>query len=253
MSAKGTGTPRRGARVLGIGFVALFVLICAVAIGGYYAYSSRPDHWTQQQQRIAEMNPQERQRISEALFNHATTKWSESPPDAATIDELIGQRSTLTIPYEDLNVWLAEDGVDLLSGVGIKMPRSVKGAMIDSTGDGLLRISCDVQTPRFEQVVALTFEIEVADDGTVVSKLKSASAGLLPLPRDKAIDLIAKRIKDNDRMLALMRGTPTGPIDVPIDASEDGLRDGRLVGFEVGDDALVITRETVRRRRTEDQ
>lgn len=253
MSGKSSGTPRRGVRVLGIAFIALFVIICGAAIGGYYAFSSRPDHWTQQQQRIAEMKPEQRKRISEALFNHATTKWSEIPPDATTIDEWIGQRSTLTIPYEDLNVWLAEDGVDLLSGVGIKLPRSVKGAMIDATGDGLLRISCDVQTPKFEQVVGLTFDIDVADDGTVVSKLKSASAGLLPLPRDKAIDLIAKRVKDNDRMLALMRGTPTGPIDVPIDASEDGLRDGRLVGFEVGADALVVTRETVRRRRTEDQ
>lgn len=240
---------RSGVRILGFAFVGLFVLLCIGALVAYLGLSGKPDHWNAQQQRIAGMNPQEREAISEAMLHHVLDKWSEGPKHATSIEDLIGQRTTLTIPYEDLNIWLAEEGISLLEEVGIRMPRSVKGTMVDSAGNGLLRISCDVKSRRIQQVVALTFDIKVANDGTIQSRLVSASAGLLPLPRESAVDLIAKRADNKDGLMYdLMQGNPVPPIELPIDPTEDGLRDGRLVGLEVREDAMVVTRETVRRK-----
>jgi len=248
--------PRPGVRVLGTAFVLLFVLICLAALAGYFGYHTRPSHWTQQRERIERMAPAERAAVSEALMNRLLDEWSAGPADATRLDKLIGQRTAMRIAYEELNVWLAEEGIGLLSYLDLRLPKAVKGAMVDSPGGGLLRLSCDIETKSFAQVVTLTFNIAVADDGTVTSELVRASAGRLPLPTQTAIDLVAERTEGREqsgRLLALMRGTPTGPIDLPIDPSEDGLRDGRLVGLEVGEDAMVITRETVRRGKTQDR
>ena len=111
----------------------------------------------------------------------------------------------------------------------------------------LLRLSCEVNSPEVDQVVALTFDIAVSDDGTVTSTLKDATAGRLPLPTETAVGLLAEQ--GGQRAAELLRGEPFGPIDVPIDPSENGLRDGRLVGLEVTGNAMVVTRETVRRQR----
>lgn len=243
----------RGKRLLRTAYLLVFVLVSVIAVAGFFAYHRAPSHWTQQQQRIEGLSVQQREQISELLFNRATTQWSKAPPEATTVDDLIGHRSSLEIKYEELNVWLAEQGIALLSDVGVASPRSVRGVMIDSPGDGLLRISCDIKTNTIEQVIGLTFDIDVQDDGAVVSKLTSASVGLLPLPTEQAIGMIAKRENEAGLLHALMSGTPTGPIDIPIDASKDGLRDGRLVGFDVYDDRLVITRETVLRDRSKQE
>ena len=249
MAGGQSGSRRSGKRLLGIAFLVLFVLLCIAGVAGYFALNRQPGYWSAQQQRIAAMSEQQREQISEALFNRATTQWSEAPDNATTIEDLIGLRGSLEVSYEELNVWLADAGIELLADIGIELPKSVKGAMIDSPGEGLLRISCDIEKKNFKQVVALIFDIAVDEKGIVVSELKSASAGLLPLPTKKAVDMIAKHSGENDLMTALLRGTPTGPIDVPIDASNDGLRDGRLVGFEVLDDKLIITRQTVLRQK----
>lgn len=245
MSGDEVVSRKRGVRILGFGFLGLFILLCIAALAGYF-YSGTPGYWTAQQGRIQAMTKQQREAVSTSLRNRLLTEWSD--PGEAEIrrtEDLFGRRRTLEIPYEELNVWLAEEGIDLLAEVGIRMPRSVKAAMVDSAGNGRLRISCDLERGDVKQVVALTFDITVSDDGTVVSKLAGATAGRLPMPTQLAVDQIARRA-GSDRMMHLMQGTPVGPIQLPIDASEDG-RDGRLVGLEVRDDALVVTRETVRR------
>lgn len=256
-----TNRSRRGPRRLAIAFAVLFALVCISGVVAFLGFSGRPGHWTEQQARIESLSPTEREAVSEALMNRLLTQWSESRGEITTPDDLIGQRTDLVIPYDQLNIWLAEEGIDLLASVGIQLPRSVRGVMVDSPGDGRLRVSCDVQTRRFDQVVALVFDIRVDDDGTVTSELTQASTGRLPLPTAKAIDMIAKRSASRsdssqnadtaNRLLHLMNGTPTGPIDVPIDPTRDGLRDGRLVGLDIRNDALVVTRETVRRSRSE--
>lgn len=250
MNAQSTSGDSPGVRVLGRAFLVLFVLLCIAALVGYFGWSGRPAHWADQQARIQAMPQPQREQVSEALMNRLLNQWSQSPPNATTIEELIGQRNTLEIPFEELNIWLAEEGIELLTEVDIKMPRSVKGAMIDSPGDGLLRITCDLDNGKIQQVVSMSFDIAVAEDGTVTSTLQSAAAGRLPLPTQAAVDLIAQRGDAGARLLALMQGTPVGPVDIPIDPSKDGLRDGRLVGLQVREDALIVTRETVRREKT---
>ena len=248
MSDDSTAKRSRGVRVLGFAFAIVFALLCIAALIGYFGWQGKPAYWTEQQERISTMSSQQRQAVSESLRNRLLTEWSD-PGDKTPVtqDDLFDHRNKIEIAYEDLNVWIAEEGTKLLEDVGIKMPKSVKGAMVDSPGDGLLRISCDIEKGEMKQVIAMSFAISVAEDGTLTSKLEGATAGRLPLPTQTAIDLIASRADDKGIMLDLMQGTPVEPIELPIDPSDDGVRDGRLVGLEVRDDALVITRETVRR------
>lgn len=250
MSGSSEPGRRRGVRVLGIGFGVVFVLLVVVAVVIYFGLRGVPAYYAQQQERINAMPKPQREAISENFFNSLLTKWSDA--DAGfpkTHSDLFGKRRTLVIPYEELNVWLAEKGIAMLADIGIKLPPAVKGAMVDSPGGGRLRLSCEVDKGSFQQVVAMTFEISVTDDGTVTSQLQGATAGRLPIPTSTAIDLIARRKDGGGRMLDLMQGTPVGPIELPIDETDSG-RNGRLVGLEIRNDAMVITRETVRKPQT---
>jgi len=142
--------------------------------------------------------------------------------------------------------------------------------MIDSPGNGLLRVSTELAANGIRQVVSMSFEVDIAGDGTVTSTIKQATAGRIRLPTAAAIRLVARHTHrdggaqqrgqktpgeagNNPRgaLVDLMRGRPVAPIQLPIDPTQDGLRDGRLVGLEVREDALLVTRETVRRDRPE--
>lgn len=250
MSKSSPPSKRSGVRVLGIAFLIVFLLLAGVALVVYFGWSGRPAYWNQQQERIAAMTPTQREAISTSFRNRLLTQWSDPGQGAVnTADDLFGRQSTIEIPYEDLNIWMAQEGVEMLSEIGINLPSSVKGAMVDTPGNGLLRITCDFNNGQVQQLVALSFDIKVSKDGTVSSTLQEATAGKLPLPTETAIDMIAKRAggTSNGMLVGMMRGTPVGPIQIPIDASDTG-RDGRLIGLDVKEDALVITRETVRRK-----
>lgn len=232
----------RGVRVLGLGFALLFVLLCVAALIAY-RWQGTPTHWTEQQERIAALTGQEREAISVSMRNRLLTAWSDAGEKTPTRPEdLYGHRAAITIAYDELNIWIAEEGISLLEEVGVKMPKSVKSAMVDSPGQGHLRISFDFDTGTAQQIVALSFDIRVVPDGTVTSTLQSATVGRLPLPTQSAIDLITQQAGDNTELLDLMRGNPVPPVELPIDRS----REGRLVGLEVTEDALIVTRETVR-------
>ncbi len=251
MNTNDTASRIRGVRILTIAFVLLFVVLAGIALVIYFGLGSRPSHWVKQQERLATMTIEQKKITSENLRNNLLTQWSDPGKEAVrSADDLFGRRSSVEIPYEDLNIWLAEEGIELLADIDIKLPAWVKSAMVDSAGDGLLRITCEIERDKNRQVVALSFAIQVASDGTVTSTLTSAALGVLPVPTGTAIDLIASRNDPDSLMLSLTQGTPVGPIELPIDASDNG-RDGRLVGLEVRDDALVVTRETVRRRSRE--
>lgn len=235
----------RGVRVLGLAFAALFVLLCLAALLVYLGFHGRPAHWDNEQQRLANLTNDQRQAISESLRNQLLTQWSDAGEKTPLTEaDLFGHRRTITIPYADLNTWIQTEGIDLLAEVGIEIPDSAPTAMIDSPGDGLLRISFEVTTQDVNQVIALSFAVTIADDGTLTSTLKQATAGRLPLPVATAMDLIASQA-DSGILLDLMRGNPVPPIELPIDKS----RSGQLVGLEIQADAMIVTRQTVARKK----
>lgn len=246
MMSSTTTKRSRGVRVLGLSFAALFVLLCVAALLIYLGFQGRPSHWESEQTRLAGVSDAQREAISESLRNRLMTQWSD-PGDQSPMTEadLFGHRRNIEMPYAELNTWIQTEGIELLAEVGVKIPDSASSAMVDSPGDGLLRISFEVKTKDIEQIIAMSFDVAIADDGTLTSTLKQATAGRLPLPVDTAIDLVASQA-DDGIMLDLMQGKPVAPIELPIDKS----RAGRLVGVEVKPDALIITRETVRPNKT---
>jgi hypothetical protein len=237
----------RGVRVLGLAFLALFLLLYGVALIVYLGWHGKPAHWEKEQSRLAAVPDTQRQAISTSLRNRLLKQWSD-PGERTPVTEadLFGHRRVIDIPYDELNTWIQTEGLDLLAEIDVEVPDSATTAMIDSPGGGLLRISFEVAVDQVQQVIALSFAVTISEDGTLTSTLKQATAGKLPLPVGTAVDIIASQA-DEGILLDLMQGKPVPPIELPIDASKDGLRDGRLIGLEVREDALVITRETVRR------
>jgi hypothetical protein len=239
----------RGVRVLGLLFAALFVLLCVAALIAYLGFQGKPEHWEAEQNRIAELPEANRLSMSESLRNRLLRQWSD-PGEKTPVTEvdLFGHRQRIEIQFDELNTWIKTEGLELLEAIEIQVPESATTAMVDSPGGGLLRISFEVTTEDIRQVITLSFAITVAEDGTLTSTLKQASAGKLPLPVSTAISIIASQA-DDGILLDLMRGDPIAPIELPIDPSKDGVRDGRIVALEVTDAALIITRETVQRQK----
>lgn len=239
----------RGVRVLGLAFAALFVVLCLSALLIYLGWHGKPAHWDSEQSRLAELSDAQREAISESLRNRLLKQWSDYG-DAlpANQDELFGHERTIEIPFDQLNTWIQTEGLELLTEIDVEVPKTATTAMIDSPGDGLLRISFEVTAQEVEQVVTLSFAVTIADDGMLTSTLKQATAGKLPLPVSAAIDLISSQA-EGGILLDLMKGTPIDPIELPIDTSDTG-RDGRLIGLEITKDALIIKRQTVRRKKT---
>jgi hypothetical protein len=237
----------RGVRVLSLAFASLFVLLCLIAVLIYLGWHGKPAHWEAEQTRLAAVSQAERQAVSESFQNRFLTKWSD-PGEATPVteDDLFGQRAEITVPFDELNTWIQSEGLSLLEELGVEMPATAPTLMIDSPGDGLLRISFEIVAENVQQVVTLSFLIAIDADGTITSTLKRATAGRLPLPTDTAIEIIASQ-SDEGLLMDLMRGEPIDPLQLPIDPSRDGLRDGRIVGLEVTNDAMLLTRETVRR------
>jgi len=240
-----------GVRVLGLAFAALFVLLCVSALIAYLGFHGKPAHWEAEQKRIAELPEANRQAISESLRNRLLRQWSD-PGEKTPITEadLFGHRQRIEILFDELNTWIQTEGLTLLEEIDVEVPDSATTAMVDSPGDGLLRISFEVTAEDIRQVITLSFAVTVAEDGTLKSTLEQATAGKLPLPVNTAIDIVASQA-DDGILLDLMRGNPIDPIELPIDPSKDGPRAGRIVGLEVTDEALIITRETVRRQKTD--
>lgn len=238
----------RGVRVLGLAFAGLFVLLSLSALLIYLGWHGKPAHWESEQQRISTLPEAQRDAISESLRNRLLKQWSDYGDQLpSSPDDLFGQETTIEIPFDELNTWIQTEGLDLLSEIDVEVPKTATTAMIDSPGDGLLRISFEVTSQQVEQVVTLSFLVTIADNGTLTSTLKQATAGKLPLPVGTAIDIVSSQA-EGGILLDLMKGTPIDPVQLPIDASDTG-RDGRLVGLKVTQEALIITRQTVPRKK----
>lgn len=243
MNTSGQPANRRGVRVLGIAFLVVFLLLSAAALLIYLGWQGRPSHWTDMQEDIAKLSEDQKQVISDALRNKVINAWTNADAGLVPPEQELGKKRTIEIPYKDLNVWLAHDGVGQLNSLGIELPKSVKTAMVDAPKPGLLRISCELDGEGVNQVVALTFKISVADDGTVTSELAGATAGRLPVPTSMVVDQIAKR--GGGEMSGLLSGKPTGPLD----HGTGNTLAGRLVGLDIQQDKLVVTRKIVRSKK----
>lgn len=249
---------RRWLKRLGIGAVIVGILLACAGLYAYNRSNAQPESWQQERERIARMGTTEKLDMAEGLRNWLLSEWSSTEPSEefaqGNPDSLLGQRRRFAIPYDELNVWLDVEGRSLLEAVGIGLPERVRHVIVSGTPGGKLVLSFEDQPDGKGRVYALTFDIGVAQDGTVTSTLTGATAGRLPLPVDAAARLIrstspAAPANSPNLLDALLTGQPVQPQDLPIDPGEDGVRDGRIVGLEVQTDAIIVTRETVARPR----
>ena len=245
----------------------VFLLIIFAIVGVYAGlkWRAQPDYWVQNREMLATLpEAHKRQRagsfmgrISEewSAFGEATPQELIESPDAA--GRVLGDERTIVIPFDDLNIMLEVEMPGILASQGAPLPDAFKGMMVTSDGDGRLIVAFEYDGD-VHQVFSLTLEIEVNDRGKITSRLTRARGGELSLPRDTALERIAEiiggeRAVGEIKLMKLFTGQPFGPMDLPIDPGEGGVRNGRITGIEIQDDALHITRLTVARKPAPDE
>lgn len=239
-------------------------LLGVFALGKYRQWQARPVYWEQNQTMLRTLPTNEKRQRAESFLGRFGDEWSAfgndqtaqeliEAPDAA--QRVLGDTRTIVIPFDDLNILLEVEMPAILESQGTPLPDAVKGIMVTSDGEGHLIVAFEYDGPEVHQVFSLTLAVSVNARGKITSNMISARGGELTLPRERALDTIGEiiggdRAWGDIKLMKLFTGQPFGPMDVPIDPGDDGVRDGRITGIEVHDDALHLTRTTVARRRS---
>lgn len=244
------------------------LLLIAVVYGGskYRQWRSEPGYWADNGKMLAAIPQDEKRQRSDALIGRLGQEWSAfgaadtqaliESPDAA--EQVLGDERTIVIPFEDLNIMLEVEAPAMLASQGAPLPDAIKGMMVTSDGGGRLIVAFEYDGPEVHQVFSVTLALSATAEGIITSTLVSARGGEMSLPRDRALRALADivggdRAVGEIKLMKLFTGEPFGPMDVPIDPGDDGVRNGRITGIEVRDEAIHITRTTVPRRPRRDR
>ena len=254
---------RRGGRwrVVLLVFGGLILIALTWAGTQYWQWRTRPDYWSDNGRMLAAIPEDEKHQRAQDLIGRLGDEWSAfgevdtqtliESPDAA--QHVLGDQRTIVIPFDDLNIMLAVEAPAILASQGAPLPEAVKGMMATSDGEGRLIVAFEYDGPETHQVFSLTLSLAASQEGILTSTLVAARGGALALPRDRALKTLARivggeRSVADIRLMKLFTGEPFGPMDVPIDPGDSGVRSGRITGIEVRDEALHITRTTIPRQ-----
>ena len=267
-STEKSGSPKRPRkrRVLRLFIlIALTLILIAILYGGfkYRQWSARPSYWQQNTQMLGDIPIAEKRQRAESFMGDFAVEWNafgegaidprtDRIADAAQL--VLGNTRTIIIPFEDLNILLEVEMPAILESQGTPLPSTVKGIMVTSDGHGRLIVAFEYDGPEVHQVFSMTLDVTVNDRGVMTSTLVSAQGGELTLPHGAAMDRLGEiiggeRAWGDIKLMKLFTGQPFGPMDVPIDRGDGGIRSGRITGIEIHDDAIHLTRTTVPRHR----
>ena len=235
--------------------LAMLVMATLVGVYKYRQLHSTPIYWDEQITLLDGLSDQQRQTVSENFRNRILDKWSDWPQDIPTHklteDSLIGDQVTIELPFDELNIWLNTEARETLKQQGSPLPEKV-GQMILGSKDGML-VAYIEYAGGTSNVFSITLDIQIDNDGKITSTLEHFHVGELELPRSSATSFIHDQIvgfsdkMNPDPWINLLTGEPFGPIEILIDPTDSGVRDGRIVGLEIGDQSLFLTRQTVPR------
>jgi len=253
-------------RLVGL-FLLGFLLVGGIIIGiKYRQLRSVPSHWQANADRLDLLPEEQKKAIAESFRNRVLGQWSRLEAGGSAQDiidamgsgsEMLGDTRTITIPFDELNIWLATEARGVMAQRETPMPRSIAGAMVDSDGNGNLILAVKYESKDITQIFSFTLDLLVDKDDRVVSRLISVHGGRLELPREAALSQFEKLLRGSaDRgdpmaVLKILNGEPFGPVDIPIDPDSPGARDGRITGIVINDDSLQLTRTTIRRQATD--
>ncbi|MFI4860737.1 MAG: hypothetical protein ACIAXF_08670 [Phycisphaerales bacterium JB063] len=260
----GAPPPRRRRLFRYAALAVLVLLLGGLVFAGfkYTQWTAEPSYWQENSKMLAMLPAEQKRERADTFLGRFGKEWSAfgeaqstqdliESPDAA--DRVLGDTRTIIIPYDDLNILLEVELPAILESQGMPLPDSVKGIMVTSDGRGRIIVAFEYDAPKLKQVFSLTLEVSATPAGIITSNLVAARGGELTLPRAQALDRIGEIIGGDRewgeiRLMKLFTGQPFGPMDVPIDPGDDGIRNGRITGIEVHDDAIHLTRTTVARR-----
>lgn len=249
-------------RLFGL-FLLGFLLVAGTMLAvKYRQWRATPSYWEDYAQQLKAMPDQQKREVAESFRNRLLEQWNA--PDAGATpealieamrndDDLVGETRTITIPYNEFNIWLEAEARGVMEDRGTPLPPTVRQAMVTSDGHGHLILAIDYRSKDVNQVFSFVLDIDINADAQVISRVVEVRGGRLELPRDSAVSMVREQLAregagGGDAILKLLTGEPFGPVDIPLDPSAEGVRDGRIVGIAINDDALQLTRTTVRRQ-----
>lgn len=252
-------SPRpRGHWLLKLG-AALLVLLVVIGFIGYRLWVSPPDFWTAAAEKLDAMSADARQRVAESLRNSVMEQWSLPGPYADSRDyqdainrgektaDLIGDTRTLTIPLEDANAFLVHNLDDRLNAKGIGIPEAVQRVLIHTDNNRPI-LAIHIKNQDVDQVFSFELETDFDTPDSPIIQVRNVTAGRLPLPlgqvRQQVLDLeeVKDEPKAKDIVNRIFDGEPLSRIVLPL----DGDHAGQIIGFEIDDQSIRITRRIIR-------
>ncbi|NQT37394.1 MAG: hypothetical protein HQ581_07900 [Planctomycetes bacterium] len=213
---------RRKLRIAVISIVVLLVLLLLAVLGLYLAAQHEPEFYRQAMQ----AEPEVLRQGSDRMLQRVTVLKNDV--------RRVGQWQTI-ITAEEINGWLA---VDLVENHPNALPDWASDPRVAIDPEHVL-MACRVQRGKVKGIVTFDVDVAIAETNMVALRIRTAQAGLLPLPLEKIAERVttaAQRMElriewrqvDGDRVAMISVPPPKTDDDKAVRIETLELREGEI-------------------------
>jgi hypothetical protein len=194
----------RIAALIGCG---LLLVIAAGLCGLYWAFKQQPDFYRQ----AIQVDPALQKKASDQMLQRAAALRSDLEKEG---------RWQALFTAEQINGWLA---VDLVENYPDLLPESFRDPRVEIRPDRLT-LACRLKRGTLDGVVTLTVEPYLAEPNVLALRVRSARAGLVPMPLSEILDAISAAAGQMNlhRRWGRAGGDPVALISISPPTTQDG-------------------------------
>ncbi len=247
------GRSRRfGCMAAALGCVAVVLLVVAVVM---WMARSAPSEWNEIHEMIAQVPPQERIQIADALESRlgreaqglapeGTGSAVAAPPpptDFRSMQQQVIERN-ISIPMRDANIWLATKLPAWMANQKAELPAGVSDPRV-WVQDGELVMSLRLSLAGYSGVMSMGVTAEMRPDGKMLVTAKRARAGRLPISRGIIADeLKAELEKAESQATRQLADVFEGMVFDPVwpEPGNERARQVRILDFQLHADRIDL-------------
>ena len=238
-----------------LAWLMLFVALTAgAAFWAYTLWNQPPHYWIDNKQTLERLTIQQREDLAHALFNRAISEYADVEQyeplsgQAAEPANYTGRTRTISLPLEQINVWLHQQLVTWLANQGIAVPPEIVGVML-AHDDGQPVIAFHYQSPDTDQIISLKWNLVPKPEGKIAVVLDGVRGGTLPIPTPIITNKLQQKLKTLEadhplqKLSLILQEKPFNPI-LPF----DGSRFARLTNLTIGSNQINLTFRTEKKK-----